>query len=90
MGEKKILLFYTFCCYIGRIEKNHLIRALNLLLNSIHKHIPNYKLICYRNFFFNNMLTKNIKKNIILNLDHIIIIKEDFIRINGKTCHSIK
>ena len=62
MGEKKILLFYTFCCYIGRIEKNHLIRALNLLLNSIHKHIPNYKLICYRNFFFNNMLTKNIKK----------------------------
>jgi hypothetical protein len=45
-----MLLLYTFCCDIKRHNKPSLIRALDILLNSIHKHIPNYKLLCFTNF----------------------------------------
>lgn len=44
------VLFYTFCCDIGRHSKPDLIKVLNILLNSIHKKIPNYKILCFTNF----------------------------------------
>lgn len=45
-----MLLFYTFCCYIGKHKKSDLITALNMLMKSIHKNIFNYKLLCFSNF----------------------------------------
>lgn len=45
-----MLLFYTFCCDIKRFSKVTLSRTLLLLLNSIHKHIPLYKIYCFTNF----------------------------------------
>lgn len=45
-----MLLFYTFCCYIGKHKKSDLIMALNMLMKSIHKNIFNYKLLCFSNF----------------------------------------
>ena len=45
-----VVLFYTFCCDIGRYTKPDLIKVLNILLNSIHKKIPNYKILCFTNF----------------------------------------
>ena len=45
-----MLLFYTFCCDIGKITKSDLFRALNILMNSIHKNIYNYKIVCFTNF----------------------------------------
>lgn len=55
-----MLLLYTFCCYIGRHNKPELIKALNLLTKSIHKHVSNYKLICFTNF--TNELKEQIDK----------------------------
>ena len=45
-----MLLFYTFCCDIRKHKKSDLIKALNTLMNSIHKNISNYKLLCFTNF----------------------------------------
>jgi len=45
-----MILFYTFCCDIGHHTKSDLIKVLNTLMNSIHKNIPNYKLLCFSNF----------------------------------------
>ena len=45
-----MLLLYTFCCDIGKHSKSDLIKILNILLISIHKNIPNYKLLCFTNF----------------------------------------
>lgn len=45
-----MLLFYTFCCDIKRHTKSDLIKVLNILINSIHKNISNYKLLCFTNF----------------------------------------
>ena len=59
-----MLLLYTFCCDIKRHSKPSLIRALDILLISIHKHIPNYKLLCFTNFA--GELSKNINKKYII------------------------
>lgn len=53
-----MLLFYTFCCDIGKQSKSNLIMALNILMKSIHKNISNYKLLCFTNF--TNALNKQI------------------------------
>lgn len=45
-----MLYLYTFCCDIGKHSKSDLTRILDLLMNSIHKHIPRYKLLCFTNF----------------------------------------
>lgn len=45
-----MLLLYTFCCDIKRHSKQDLIKALDMLMCSIHKYIPKYKLICFTNF----------------------------------------
>ena len=55
-----MLLFYTFCCDIGRHTKPDLIKVLNTLMNSIHKNISNYKLLCFTNF--TNELSEKINK----------------------------
>ena len=55
-----MLLLYTFCCDIGRHSKINLIRCQKLLIDSIHKHIPNYKLLCFTNF--KNILSNKISK----------------------------
>lgn len=55
-----MLLLYTFCCDIKRHSKTELILSLDILLNSIHKHIPSYKLICFTNF--STELCKQISK----------------------------
>jgi hypothetical protein len=53
-----MLLFYTFCCDINRHSKENLTKYLDLLLSSIHKNIPSYKLLCFTNF--KNTVNKNI------------------------------
>jgi hypothetical protein len=53
-----MLLLYTFCCDIGKHSKSHLINVLNILLGSIHKNVPSYKLICFTNF--ENLLNKSV------------------------------
>jgi hypothetical protein len=53
-----MLLFYTFCCNINRHSEENLTKYLDLLLSSIHKNIPSYKLLCFSNF--KNTLNKNI------------------------------
>ena len=55
-----MLLFYTFCCDIGKHTKPDLIKVLNTLMNSIHKNISNYKLLCFTNF--TNELSKKINQ----------------------------
>ena len=55
-----MLLLYTFCCDIGRHSKDTLIKVLNILLNSIHKNIVNYKILCFTNF--KNELTDKISQ----------------------------
>lgn len=45
-----MILFYTFCCDIGKYTKPDLIKVLNTLMSSIHKNISNYKLLCFSNF----------------------------------------
>lgn len=55
-----MLLFYTFCCDIGKHTKSDLISALITLMHSIHKNIPNYKLLCFTNF--KNELSDKINK----------------------------
>lgn len=45
-----MLLLYTFCCDIGRHNKSDLVKVFIILINSIHKNISNYKLICFTNF----------------------------------------
>ena len=55
-----MLLFYTFCCDIDIHSKSDLIKVLNILMNSIHKYISNYKLLCFTNF--KNELSKNTNK----------------------------
>jgi hypothetical protein len=55
-----MLLLYTFCCDIGKHTKSDLIMALNTLMNSIHKNILNYQLLCFSNF--TNELSKKIDK----------------------------
>ena len=55
-----MLLLYTFCCDIGRHSKSELIKVFNLLMNSIHKNISSYKLLCFTNF--TNKLSKEISK----------------------------
>lgn len=45
-----MLLLYTFCCDIKKHNKSDLIKVFKLLLNSIHKNITNYKLLCFTNF----------------------------------------
>lgn len=52
------MLFYTFCVDIGKHPKNQLIATLILLSRSIHKHIKNYKLICFTNFNINQKSLK--------------------------------
>lgn len=42
--------FYTFCVDIKSHSQDDLIFALKMLLDSIHKHVKKYKLICYTNF----------------------------------------
>jgi hypothetical protein len=54
------MLFYVFCCYIKKHSKNALTNTLLLLLNSMHKNITEYKLLCFSNF--DNELSKNISK----------------------------
>jgi len=55
-----MLLLYTFCCDIKRFNKNDLIKVFDLLMNSIHKNISNYKLMCFTNF--KNELSEKINK----------------------------
>lgn len=55
-----MLLFYTFCCEIGKHTKSNLIKTLITLMRSIHKNIPNYKLLCFTNF--KNELSEKINK----------------------------
>lgn len=55
-----MLLFYTFCCDIGIYTKSDLIKVLNTLMNSIHKNISKYKLLCFTNF--TNELSKKINQ----------------------------
>jgi len=55
-----VLLFYTFCCDIGIYTKSDLIKVLNTLMNSIHKNISKYKLLCFTNF--TNELSKKINQ----------------------------
>lgn len=53
------MLFYTFCCDIGRMHKHDLLFALQMLLKSMKKHIPDYKLICYTNFRISSYFVNN-------------------------------
>lgn len=55
-----MLLFYTFCCDIGKHTKSELFKVLNILMNSIHKNISNYKLLCFTNF--TNELSRKISR----------------------------
>ena len=55
-----MLLFYTFCCDIKKHSKLDLIKALFILVQSIHKHCPNYCLLCFSNF--KEVLSKKIPK----------------------------
>lgn len=55
-----MLLFYTFCCDIKKHSKIDLIKALFILVDSIHKHCPNYCLLCFSNF--KGILSKKIPK----------------------------
>lgn len=48
--SSETVYFYTFCVDIKRHSQDDLIRALKMLLHSIHKHVKKYKLICYTNF----------------------------------------
>jgi len=52
------MLFYTFCVDIKKHSRETLSNALNLLLNSIHKYIKNYKLLCFTNFKIKNIPKK--------------------------------
>ena len=56
------MLFYTFCVDIGKHSKEELVKCLDILLNSIHKNIKNYELICFTNFEIKDILPQyNIK-----------------------------
>jgi len=44
------MLLYTFCVDIGRHRRVDLMAVFDNLMNSIHKHIPEYKMICFTNF----------------------------------------
>ena len=48
-----MLYFFTFCVDIKRHSKNDMARCLQLMVNSIHKHNKDYKIICFRNFDIN-------------------------------------
>lgn len=47
------MLFFTFCVYIGRHSKEDMIWSLENQMKSIHKHVKDYKLICFTNFNIN-------------------------------------
>jgi len=55
-----MLLLYTFCCDIKKHSKSDLIKVLNILINSIHRNVSSYKLLCYTNF--RNLLSKEISE----------------------------
>jgi hypothetical protein len=52
------IFFFTFCVNIEKYSELELTNCLVMLLNSIHKNMKNYKLICFTNFEI-----KNIQKN---------------------------
>ena len=56
-----MLLFYTFCVDIRRWNQLELKKALKMLVNSIHKNIKTYKIICYTNFKIDDMQEYNIE-----------------------------
>jgi hypothetical protein len=54
MALPKTMHFFTFCVDIGRHSRTALERCLMLLVKSIHKHVPKYKVICFTNFALEN------------------------------------
>ena len=55
-----MIFLYTFCCDIKKHSKPELITCLTLLMNSIHKQLSSYKLLCFTNF--KNILSEKISK----------------------------